>query len=480
MDHPDSFQKLTFGDDVAERDNELHQYFVSTYEFKQADEGSASVIIGPKGSGKTAILRSLEKNRGSHNTIIITPEIFATSMLRQVIEDSKGLWDEDQAFVSTWIFTILVEVFKRVVADSRGVPASALKEVKAFLRDNANYQDVDIFSRFIGYLKRIEGIKVGEYELAIKTKMLQEMYSLAPVYALVTKLRGIGGEILILLDELDQGWDNSQHANRFIGSLLQAAIRIQGLGLKAKVIVFIRSEIFDLVKGKLDQLDKLRSGIVTLAWSDGQLADLVTKRISHSLSFYENVKDREMDITVSLFEGTIGGMNGFQYLLSRTSLRPREVLQFLKLSHRISVNRDERKITEETLLRAEEEFSNWKLDHLCAEYTHIYPGLSDLLRSFRGQGPIIGYLDALLILERYRKGMRGSLPTWVDVDDDQLLQRLYSIEFLGVPRLHPNRMRSGVVADYEFAFDRRAINVRLADTFLIQPALWSVLEVPAA
>jgi DNA replication protein DnaC len=64
IDQPDLFQKLKFGDDVAERDSDLHQYFVSTYEFQQAEEGNTNVIIGPKGSGKTATLRSLEKSRG--------------------------------------------------------------------------------------------------------------------------------------------------------------------------------------------------------------------------------------------------------------------------------------------------------------------------------------------------------------------------------------------------------------------------------
>jgi hypothetical protein len=401
-------------------------------------------------------------------------------MLRQVLEDNKDLWDEDQVFVSTWIFAILVEVFKRVAANPRGVPAPALKAVKEFLRDNASYQEVDIFSRFIGHLKRIEGVKVGKYELAVKTRMLQELYSLAPVYNLVPKLRGTGGEILILLDELDQGWDNSEHANRFIGALLQAAIRIQGLGLKARVIVFIRSEIFDLVKNQINQLDKLRTGIITLEWSDGQLADLITRRIAHSFSFHDRTKDREQEVANSLFEGSLGGMNGFQYLLSRTSLRRREALQFLKLAHRISVNRDDRKISVDTLLRAEEEFSAWKLEHLCAEYTHIYHGLSDLLLSYRGKGPILGYLDALIVLDNYRKSMRGNVPDWVDSDDDSLLQRLYSVEFLGVPRPHRSKDRGGVIGDYEFAFDRRAVNVRSAETFLIHPALWSVLEVPNA
>ncbi len=187
IEDPNNFRKLAFGNDVAEDDAQLLDYFVSTRAFSRAEDGSASVIIGPKGSGKTAILRALQSKRGANNTIVITPEVFATSMLRQIIESNKGLWDEDQAFISTWIFTILVEVFKRVSAEPRGVPANAVKSLRAFLRDNAKFEEVDLFSRFVGYLKRIEGVKVGPYELALKTRMLQELYSLAPIYELVPK-----------------------------------------------------------------------------------------------------------------------------------------------------------------------------------------------------------------------------------------------------------------------------------------------------
>jgi hypothetical protein len=480
LDEPDRFAKLNFGVDVAERDVDLPKYFISTKAFGRVDNGSATVIIGPKGSGKTAILKELQVKRGSANTIVITPEVFATSMLKQVIEGNKGVWDEDQAFVSTWIFTILVEVFKRIAANPKGVPAQTLKSLKTFLRDNAKYEEVDLFTRFVGYLKRIEGVKVGTYELALKTRMLQELYSLAPLYELVPRLRGAGGEVLIMLDELDQGWDNSDHANRFIGSLLKAAIKIQSLGLKAQVVTFLRLEIFELIKGQLDQLDKLRSSIETIRWSDGELADLVVRRVAHSLSFAESRTGFELDIATSLFEGQYGRMNGFEYLLSRTSLRPREVLQFLKHAHQLAVDSGFRKITPEVLIKAEEEFSNWKIEHMQSEYSHIYPRLADIIWAFRAKGPMLSHADIAATLTHVRDRYGEDLPAWAKCDANSLIQTLFSVEFLGVPRPTPAKNRSGLIADYEFAFERRNANIRAAESFLVQPATWAALEIPAA
>lgn len=470
------FQNLSFGIDVAERDTDLLEYFISTQSFIRANEGKASVIIGPKGSGKSAILRAVQSKHGERNTIEITPEIFATSMLKQVLEDHQGLWEEDQAFVATWIFTILVEVFKRFSDNPRGVPSATLKKMRVFLHDNADYKDLDLFTRFIGYLRRIEGVKIGPYELTVKTRMLQDLYALAPLYEIVPGLRGAGGEIYILLDELDQGWDNTPHSNQFIASLLKAAIKIQSLGLNAHVITFIRSEIFDLIKDKLDQLDKLRSSIELIRWTDGELANLLLKRLAHSSSFIYTKTNHEIDIVNALFEGTFSGMKGFQYILSRTSLRPREVLQFITHAHRLAVESGYSSITQEILFKAEEDFSRWKIEHICSEYTHIYPMLKDLLWSFRSEGPAMSEPDVISVIDRYIL-QAETLPAWASISKNGLLQLLYDIEFIGVPRPRATPNRSGIVSQYEFAYERRSANVRFAQTFLIHPAFWSVLEI---
>lgn len=298
------------------------------------------------------------------------------------------------------------------------------------------------------------------------------------MYEIVPGLRGAGGGILILLDELDQGWDNTPHANRFVASLLQAAIKIQSLGLKAHVIAFLRSEIFDLIKDRLDQLDKLRSSIEILKWSDGELADLVVRRIAHSLTFLEPRTGYEIAVAAALFDDTCRGMNGFSYVLSRTSLRPREVLQFVKHAHRVAVDAGQASITEDALLKAEEDFSSWKLEHVCSEYTHIYPGLKDLIWAFRGQGPVLSESDGLAAISRYNSESGGDRPLWARMDPVELLQLLYGIEFIGVPRPQTAKNRSGFAAQYEFAYERRAANIRSVASFLIHPGFWSILEIP--
>ena len=451
----------------------------TTKAFQRVRSREKSVVIGPKGSGKSAILKAVSSASGAGYSIVVTPEVFATSMLRKFVEDSAGMWDEDEAFVSTWIFTLLVEVFKRICERARGIPAQALHSVRDFLREHATYQEVDIFTRFIKYLKEIQNVKTGDIELSSKTKMLQDLYALEPLYAQVPALRdGLKEDILILIDELDQGWDNSLHANRFIAALLQAAIRIQRLGLRVHVVVFIRSEIWDLVKYQLEQLDKLRSSIEMLSWTLGDLAGLILKRVDYCLQMGLKDIEAEYGLISTLFEGPCNGMPGFEYLASRTTMRPREILQIVRRAHEIAVEEHAETITGQAIRKAEEDFSNWKLEHLCTEYKFIFPGLERFLPKFRGIGPVVTQMDLATIIRDYVATQEVErLPHWLHESPSQIIQTLYSIEFVGVSRATPDpRKGGGMLSRYEFAYERPSANVSGATSFLVHPALWCRLE----
>lgn len=470
------FNKLTFGSDIAEQDHGLSEYFVNTKIFEKAQDGEINILIGPKGSGKTAILKKLESSQRIGYSITITPEVFATSMLAQFVSDNKGIWDEQEAFVSTWIFTIFTEVYKRINDNPRGIPKKVLTKIRMFLRSNSDYQDLDLFTRFIGYLKRIEAVKFGSKEITLKTKELQKLYALEEIYAVVPDLRsGLKENILILIDELDQGWDNSDHSNKFVASLLQAATKIQNIGLRVKVIVFVRSEIFDLIKSQLDQLDKLRSGIGVISWKQNQLASLIIKRAAYSVGY--NIEHVPPELVARIFGESIQGLTGFEYIISRTTMRPRELLQFVRHSHGIAVESKEKTISKNAILEAEEEYSQWKIEHLCSEYKYIYPELQELLLSFRGYGPVLSPADISELIKTHKDGYEGTdIPEWLIKSGKEIVQILYSIDFIGVSRPGELSNKHGLLNSYEFSYERSAINAKNALSYLLHPIFWKALE----
>jgi hypothetical protein len=188
---------------------EITGNFLETPAYDRASRYQKGIIIGPKGSGKSSILRALSANNAAGQTIEITPEVFATSMLRTIVEEGAGSLEEERAFVATWEFSILFEVFKQLRLDPKSLPKSAHEEVVAFLRRNSEFEDDDLFSRFIRYLQKIQSVKIGSVEIATKTKQLQTLFALEPIYNLILKIRKyMRKTILIPIDELDQSGMN--------------------------------------------------------------------------------------------------------------------------------------------------------------------------------------------------------------------------------------------------------------------------------
>ncbi len=369
--------------------------------------------------------------------------------------------------MSTWIYTILVEVFKRVCDNPRGIPTRALKPIREFLREQTAYADTDLFSRFVGYLKQIQGVKIGDHEVTLKTRLLHELYALEKLYALVPILRAcLKDDIVILIDELDQGWDNTEHSNRFLASLLTAAIKVRSMATRLHVVAFVRSEIFDLVKYRLDQLDKIRSSIETAHWSTAQLAAIVLRRVAYSIKFHEDV-EKFGDVIDDVFPERCRDIQGFDYITSRTTMRPREVLQFVRRAYELSAGQSRVGIRAEAIFRAEEDFSQWKLEHLCAEYKHIYPNLKEFLECFRERGPMLIAKDATSIVEDFGTQALSAegFPAWTRTSTQDLFKILYGIEFLGIRSRLPAPLGGGLLT-----------NTSLPISGLLQILRWSAIS----
>jgi len=128
-----------------------------------------------------------------------------------------------------------------------------------------------LFERFVAYLRRIGQVKgkIGPFEAEMtrdSIDQLNKLFKMDELLGLVPALQKAlrRATFTVYIDELDQSWDNSETANRFLVSLLAAAIQLRGLAENLHVVVFLRSEIFELLKPHLPNLDKLRSDIEPL------------------------------------------------------------------------------------------------------------------------------------------------------------------------------------------------------------------------
>jgi hypothetical protein len=264
-------------------------------------------------------------------------------------------------------------------------------------------------------------------------------------------------------------------------SLLTAAIQLRGIDNNLHVVVFLRSEIFDLLKPTIPQLDKLRSDIEPISWSSRELTNLIVSRALDSIKL--DTKRIAADTIIgALFPGVIqsSGVPTFEYILSRTSYRPREVIQFCNLALRVAQQIELTAILPEAVQRAEEEFSTWKCEYIVSENLFIYPRLDLLLEQFRGMARRLTSeaLDSTLTDILLRVENDKQMPSWFRElqEPEKLLQLLYKLEIIGIEKLSSHYVEGSLWESYDFVFSRPKGKPEQSASFLFHPGLWKTLE----
>jgi len=482
----ETFVQINFGADTAEEDHNLAAYFVPTEAFRSVQNKDQTLVVGAKGSGKSAILAKLKRDVDSNYTVVITPERFHKALLQEIVEKEKAIGADIHAFSAAWMHTILMEVYKQVLTNRRGLRVGALAKIHDYVRDNAADAEMDLLSRFIAFCRRIEGIKIGPFDATIKTRQLESAFKLEPLLSVLPALKTAteGKVFMVLIDELDYGWDNTALANTFLISLLATALKLHGFHTGIRVTAFLRTEIFDILKGQFDQLDKMREKIQTLRWNRNSLAGLISRRIAFALNFPERYLDEPEIVVSALFPVSPdhSDQDGFDYILNRTGLRPREVIQFSRLAYRAARDNDEYRISSRALLDAEDEFSRWRFEHLASEHLFTFPGLETLLEHFRHQNRVMSY-------ERATEHMTAFLVTRIDdsncstwlkgSDEHSLVRTLFSIGFLGFRDYTQDSAMSNRPSGREFVYhyERPAARIRTGVDLSIQPGFWRYLEI---
>src|ERR1022692_1767233 len=121
-----------------------------------------------------------------------------------------------------------------------------------------------------------------------------------------------------------------------------------------------------------------------------------------------------------------GSKTPFDYIVKRTFLRPREVLQFLDECLR-KVSHDAIAITKENVRAAEERYSSWKVADLKQEFAKVFPDFDRLLECLRQGVHRYDSLDDLQSVLR-RKG-----PDLVEAHGiTALVETLFECSIIGV------------------------------------------------
>lgn len=427
---------INWGDDSAEKDPNLLHYFVQSTAFQRLRNKQKSFVVGRKGSGKSAVRKKLEQvfsaDKETH-VLNLSPKF---NSIRNILNDrdiSNG-FGQEIFFQHTWIRQILLDSLCLVGHDAKGKYAKDSIEFAREVSVQLNRTSKDFVENISDVLYKIKAKvgDLGEFGLALE----KELRNIADVDALEHHFRAIaneGAKFVVLIDDLDLGWDNSDTANNLILGLLSAVNYLSSLTHNIYVCVFLREDVYEILITKTQHSDKYRN-IEKIRWDKNDLVSIINERINFNRELVDLPKLGNALYTV--FPETIGTSNSDNWLYERTLGRPRELIQLARY-YTESVDSD--RPSDEALKQSEQSYSEWKLDDLCAEYSNQYPGLVNIFsywktKFFRSKYHLKkAEIDEMLLT--VLSEVELNTPWFNDISNEtdirKLLQVLYEIGFLG-------------------------------------------------
>ncbi|GHJ37298.1 hypothetical protein Sm713_29070 [Streptomyces sp. TS71-3] len=462
MAESSALQRLNFGYEDAERDiagGLLRESFIRTVAYEATVSGRKMLIIGRKGSGKSAICMQIAARgtrgtqprgtqpEGPEGTILITPDDAVGNELRRF--ELQGLTG-DTARSLVWRYICAVHAARHLVTHATRAPGRlrnhrTIRVLRRFLKANGELSNQDLGGRLAGMVRGLQTTSLSLEAFGIRTGV--EM-SLAPsegaqaIRQLEVVEQGVADAfaeldwadrqqpLLLLVDQLEQVWSAEPDAHSMIIGLLLAAKHITARYRGAMhCLVFLRSDIYDSLS--FPDGDKFRGDELRLGWSDDSLMELALTRARASVG----TSLTSDQLWTELFPALIAGEPTTEFLLRRVLPRPRDVIQYLNLSRDTAVQNGHDRIREADVVAAARQFSEWKLRDLSQEYLVAYPYLERLFPLFQNTGYIVMRNVLASRLEQTATTLHNQFPAYAhSITLPGVVDTLYSVGFIGVRR----------------------------------------------
>lgn len=471
--------RLDLGDIAAENEEEgLLGYFVPTAQFVETRNGHARLVVGRKGTGKSAIFSQLRKefSRRSQNSLVvdIKPEGYQLQKLKELLQ-RLDVGAQEQVLVAIWDYLILGEIAQRVVETEEAwafhLGGDALEVFKT-IRDHRINRELneygDFAERLLALLNQLGGLRERTGSLS-SSEILEIIWNgeVRELRTAIGKYLKLKGEVWLLVDNLDKNWP-IDGANTFeilaLRGLLDASRKIERQLAKAKAVyhsvVFLRTDIYELLVRNTP--DRGKDTRVSLDAVDVEVfKEILRRRAEHSLA--ESLSFEQF--MTMLFERHVGGEDTIRYMYRHTLGRARDVLRLVKRCIEVALNRGRQTVSEVDVADAVRAHSNDMLRELSYEIGDTHPAYAKLVDEFVGAPELLG-----------RDELEGLLQATEPRAADDSIRFLIAHQFLGVRTSAGEEL---FVQAFEFNIDRM---LKLAEKqglagYVIHPAFRHALHI---
>lgn len=410
--------------DAENDDDFLFQCFVDNRALSIALDvkSPGSLISGRTGSGKTALLKYIEKNKKNSR---ISPsemamEYISNSDIFRFLNDIGA--DLDILFQTIWKHILCLEYIRirhsivdvgksknwfgslltwfKGDSEKRAVSYLSEWESKFWISIDENVReivgklenqisaeiaiDIDRVKTRAGYGRNMSLEQKSEI-IARARKIIDgsQLRDLSKVLDLLKKEEQNSKWVepcYLLIDNLDDRWIDESIKYKMINALIEAMKPFRKIE-NLKIVVAIRSDVIERAIQENDsagfQREKYKDFIVEIKWDEAQLKKLINSRINYLYRRkYTNGNVNFDDV----FNTTVQGVDAFQYLIQRTLLRPRDVISFVNICLKCAESKTT--VSSADVKKAEREYSSDRRQALLDEWRPAFPTLDYLLRMF--------------------------------------------------------------------------------------------------
>ncbi|HUW97184.1 MAG TPA: hypothetical protein VMW58_15490 [Anaerolineae bacterium] len=434
---------LDLGPLAAEKDFDLPKYFIQTPYYTRAQRGDRTLFVGRRGSGKTAMFIALANDLASPNSVVaqIAPRNYELLRLEGFLAEGFSTAHWRFVYGSIWRNVLLGEIVRSVIDYQErhaDLPVTdALEHLMRFHRENQDLLNLSFMDRLTLAIEDLQRLtpRTGTGENQKQVEATLKSIRFQQVEPIVKQFVG-ERKVYVLIDHLDESWStDNEETCLLLAALIHEADRLNTYmtpGLR--IVVFLRSDIFDVVKLRDSEIDKRSK--VTMQWTRPLLKEMIATRIASAKAL--DIADRGVDETwCDVFCAKVGDKDTADYILDRTLLRPRDVLQFCNRCLEQGQNERHDYVHEDDILAAELSYSEDFILDLFREYHISHPDLIEVLWLFTGFPEEVEEARIAQLLQAAQADPRSvkTAATWLaDYTPDRLIGFLYDIGFLCVKR----------------------------------------------
>jgi len=358
---PERFlERLNLGDVAAENEIvALRSYFVRTAQYNEARRGTASLVTGRKGSGKSAIFYavrdSVPKGHG-HLVLDLKPEGHQFTKLREVVLSKLSPGLQEHTLTAFWNYILLCEMAQKIRDYDYSWAQRDEDRRKRFQRLLEIYEQqvpADVGDLSERLLRQVDRLTLRFLEAPgadpVTGSVLTEMLFKSDIRSLYDALSPYLEEkdsVWVLVDNLDKGWPTRGTKAEdilILRTLLEGTRKMQReleqRNVEFHSLVFLRNDIYEhLIQ---ETADRGKETAISVDWDDSEaFKEVIRRRVKTSTGLDEPFEQMWSKIV----DAHIGTRDSFGYVVDRTLMRPRDLLMFLHAAIGVAVNRGHERV----------------------------------------------------------------------------------------------------------------------------------------